>query len=72
MSSISNLVFVKNLFNKDINNAKEKSPRTNLPRPSPSLPSLPSLPSPPSQLTRTTSRNKSVENFLKYQWSWTL
>lgn len=81
MSSITNLFFLKNLINKDVDCVKVKSPiknspKTGLPTPLtlPPLPTLlpsPSLPPSPS-LARTKSKNKSVENFLKYQWSWTL
>jgi hypothetical protein len=47
------------MINKDIKDVKEKSPVNNSPRPI--CPVIPSV-----------ARNKSVENFLKYQWSWTL
>jgi hypothetical protein len=56
MNSITHFVFLKNIVKKDIDKIKTKSPQLKSPCP----------------LVRTRSRNKSIENFVKFQWSWTL
>ena len=58
MNSISHFVFLKTIIKKDIDKSKAKSPQLE--------------PKSPRPLVRTRSRNKSMENFVKFQWSWTL
>jgi hypothetical protein len=58
MNYISHFVFLKNIVKKDNDKIKAKSPQLK--------------PKSPRPLVRTLSRNKSMENFFKFQWSWTL
>ena len=57
MNSIAYFLLLKNI-KKDIDKIKTKSPQIKQKSQRP--------------LVKTRSRNKSMENFVKFQWSWTL
>ncbi len=58
MNSLINFFFMKEILNKNTNKIERSKPKS----PKKSVPTL----------VKTKSRNKSIENFTKFQWSWTL